>query len=64
MLDRVDGGAEPQRDIAVAQLMHEFVDHFLVDEIQKGRPRFDQRYRDIERAEDGGVIRRRSRRRR
>ena len=48
-LDRCDGGAEPQRDVAVAQLVHELLDQLVVDEIEEGRPRFDQRDRDIER---------------
>ena len=49
-------GIQSQRDIAVTQLVHELVDQFLVDEIQKCRPRFDQGHRDVERAEDGGVF--------
>ncbi|MDB5575429.1 MAG: hypothetical protein JWR80_605 [Bradyrhizobium sp.] len=55
-LDRCDGGAQSQRDIAVAQLVHELLDQFLVDEVEEGRPRFDQRHRDIERRENGGVF--------
>jgi hypothetical protein len=56
VLDRVDGGAEPRRDIAVAQFMHELVDQFLVDEIEERRSRFDRGHREVERAEDGGVF--------
>ena len=49
-------GAEAQRDAAVAQLVDEVVDQLAVDELEHAWPRLDQRHRDVERAEDGGVF--------
>ena len=55
-LDRGHGGAEPQRDVAVAQIVDELVDQFLVDEVEEGRARLDQGHGDIERAEDRRIF--------
>ena len=55
-LDALDLGAEAQRDAAVAQLVDEVVDQLAVDEVEDRRARLDQRHRDVERAEDGGVF--------
>jgi hypothetical protein len=55
-LDALDLGAEPQRDAAVTELVGEVLDQFVVDELQHAGPLLDQRHRDVERAEDGGIF--------
>ena len=55
-LDRRHGGAEPQRDVAVAEIMHELLDQLLVDEVEESRTRLDQRHGDVERAENRRIF--------
>ena len=54
--DRRQRRAEPQRDVAVAQVMDEFLDQFAIDEIEESRTRLDQRHRDVERVKDRRVF--------
>jgi hypothetical protein len=55
-LDRADGGAHAHDEVAVAQIVGEFLDQLAVDEIEKAAARLDQRDRNVERVEDGGIF--------
>ena len=44
------------RHAAVAQLVDEILDQLVVDEVEEGRARLDQRHGDVERAEDRRVF--------
>ena len=54
--DARDRRTEPDRHAAVAQLMGEILDQFVIDELQEAFARFHQRDRHIEGGEDRGIF--------
>ncbi len=55
-LDAGDRRAEPQRHVAVAQIVGELLDQLAIDEVEEGRARLDQRHGDVEGAEDRRIF--------